>query len=128
MEPSNFEKFKQKLSELISNIYNKFLSSKNKNDGKNIQSAKERKEIIIKKIKETEIKYEKKIKEENDKFAKKKETIIKEKKESIRLIENNTKSKIDENNKKHRNLLSYLDSIQGDKEKLIEFFQNNNSI
>ena len=128
MEPSNFEKFKQKLSELISNIYNKFLSSKNKNDGKNIQSAKERKEIIIKKIKETEIKYEKKIKEENDKFAKKKETIIKEKKESIRLIENNAKSKIDENNKKHRNLLSYLDSIQGDKEKLIEFFQNNNSI
>lgn len=128
MEPSNFEKFKQKLSELISNIYNKFLSSKNKNDGKNIQSAKERKEIIIKKIKETEIKYEKKIKEENDKFAKKKETIIKEKKESIRIIENNTKSKIDENNKKHRNLLSYLDSIQGDKEKLIEFFQNNNSI
>ena len=128
MEPSNFEKFKQKLSELISNIYNKFLSSKNKNDGKNIQSAKERKEIIIKKIKETEIKYEKKIKEENDKFAKKKETIIKEKKESIRLIENNTKNKIDENNKKHRNLLSYLDSIQGDKEKLIEFFQNNNSI
>jgi hypothetical protein len=66
----------------------------------------------------------KKIKEENENFAKEREIIIKEKKESIKLIEQNKKCKINESNKKYRNILAYLDSIKNDKNKLIQFFQN----
>ena len=52
--------------------------------------------------------------------------IIQKKKKTIRQIEHDKKTKIDENNKKYRNLLSYLDTIKNDKKKLIEFFQNSN--
>lgn len=93
---------------------------------RNILSAKDKKELAIEKMKETDKKFEQKIKEENHNFEKEKKMIIKEKKETIRQIEHDKKTKIDENNKKYRNLLSYLDTIKNDKKKLIEFFQNSN--
>ncbi len=76
-------------------------------------------------MKEIEKKFQKNIKEENEIFAKEKEKIIQKKKESVRIIESNKRAKIDESNKKYKNLLSYLDSIKNNKKKLIEFFQNN---
>ena len=93
---------------------------------RNLLSAKDKKELAIEKMKETDEKFEQKIKEENHNFEKEKKMIIKEKKETIRQIEHDKKTKIDENNKKYRNLLSYLDTIKNDKKKLIEFFQNSN--
>ena len=93
---------------------------------RNLLSAKDKKELAIEKMKETDKKFEQKIKEENHNFEKEKKMIIKEKKETIRQIEHDKKTKIDENNKKYRNLLSYLDTIKNDKKKLIEFFQNSN--
>lgn len=91
---------------------------------RNILLLNDKKELIIEKMKESEKNFEKKIKEENENFAKEKEIIIKEKKESIKLIEQNKKFKINESNKKYRNILAYLDSIKNDKNKLIQFFQN----
>ena len=93
---------------------------------RNLLSAKDKKELAIEKMKETDKKFEQKIKEENHNFEKEKKMIIKEKKETIRQIEHDKKTKIDENNKKYRNLLSYLDTIKNDKKKLIEFFKNSN--
>ena len=93
---------------------------------RNLLSAKDKKELAIEKMKETDKKFEQKIKEENHNFEKEKKMIIKEKKKTIRQIEHDKKTKIDENNKKYRNLLSYLDTIKNDKKKLIEFFQNSN--
>ena len=93
---------------------------------RNLLSAKDKKELAIEKMKETDKKFEQKIKEENHNFEKEKKMIIQEKKETIRQIEHDKKTKIDENNKKYRNLLSYLDTIKNDKKKLIEFFQNSN--
>jgi hypothetical protein len=93
---------------------------------RNLLSTKDKKELAIEKMKETDKKFEQKIKEENHNFEKEKKMIIKEKKETIRQIEHDKKTKIDENNKKYRNLLSYLDTIKNDKKKLIEFFQNSN--
>ena len=92
---------------------------------RNILLVNDKKELIIEKLKESEKNFEKKIKEEKENFAKKKEKILKEKKESIKLIEQNKKCKINEINKKYRNILAYLDSIKNDKNKLIQFFQNN---
>ena len=92
---------------------------------RNILLVNDKKELIIEKLKESEKNFEKKIKEENENFAKEKEIILKEKKESIKLIEQNKKCKINEINKKYRNILAYLDSIKNDKNKLIQFFQNN---
>ena len=102
------------LTRILSQLYKLFFTSKEKND----------KDPIIKKMEETEEKYEKKIKEENNNFEKEKQKITKAKKETIKIIENNKKSTIEENNKKHKNLLSYLESIKDDKKQLIEFFQN----
>lgn len=93
---------------------------------RNLLSAKDKKELAIEKMKETDKKFEQKIKEENHNFEKEKKMIIQEKKKTIRQIEHDKKTKIDENNKKYRNLLSYLDTIKNDKKKLIEFFQNSN--
>ncbi len=92
---------------------------------RNILLFKDKKGIIIIKMKEIEKKFQKNIKEENEIFAKEKEKIIQKKKESVRIIESNKRAKIDESNKKYKNLLSYLDSIKNNKKKLIEFFQNN---
>ena len=76
-------------------------------------------------MKQNQKKFEKKLKEENEIFIKEKEIILKEKKETIKLIENKKINTIQENNKKYKNIISYLDSIKNDRKKLIEFFQNN---
>ena len=93
---------------------------------RNILLSNDKKGLIDEKIKENQKKFENNIREENENFYREKELIEKEKKEKIKLIETNTKSKIDENEKKYKKLLSHLDTIKNDKKKLIEFFKNSN--
>ena len=91
--------------------YRKILFYKNKID------------LIVEQMKENLKQFEKETKEENEKFLKEKEIIQKEKEETIQLIEDNTINRIKENNNKYESLLSYLDSIKNDKQKLIEYFR-----
>jgi len=93
---------------------------------RNILLSNDKKGLIDEKIKENQKKFENNIREENENFYREKELIEKEKKEKIKSIETNTKSKIDENEKKYKKLLSHLDTIKNDKKKLIEFFKNYN--
>ena len=93
---------------------------------RNILLSNDKKALIDEKIKENQKKFENNIREENENFYREKELIEKEKKEKIKSIETNTKSKIDENEKKYKKLLSHLDTIKNDKKKLIEFFKNSN--
>lgn len=93
---------------------------------RNILLSNDKKALIDEKIKENQKKFENNIREENENFYREKELIEKEKKEKIKSIETNTKSKIDENEKKYKKLLSHLDTIKNDKKKLIEFFKNYN--
>jgi hypothetical protein len=93
---------------------------------RNILLSNDKRGLIDEKIKENKKKFENNIREENENFYREKELIEKEKKEKIKSIETNTKSKIDENEKKYKKLLSHLDTIKNDKKKLIEFFKNSN--
>lgn len=93
---------------------------------RNILLSGDKKELIVEKMKEDQKIFEKSIQDENANFYREKELIEKEKKEMIKSIENNKKIKIIENEKKYKMLLSYLDSIQNDKKKLIDFFKNTN--
>ena len=93
---------------------------------RNILLSNDKKGLIDEKIKENQKKFENNIREEKENFYREKELIEKEKKEKIKSIETNTKSKIDENEKKYKKLLSHLDTIKNDKKKLIEFFKNYN--
>ena len=93
---------------------------------RNILLSNDKRGLIDEKIKENQKKFENNIREENDNFYREKELIEKEKKEKIKSIETNTKSIIDENEKKYKKLLSHLDTIKNDKKKLIEFFKNYN--
>ena len=93
---------------------------------RNILLSNDKKALIDEKIKENQKKYENNIREENENFYREKELIEKEKKETIKSIETNKKSKINENEKKYKRLLSHLDTIKNDKKKLIEFFKNSN--
>ena len=93
---------------------------------RNILLSNDKKGLIDEKIKENQKKFENNIREENENFYREKELIEKEKKEKIKSIETNTKSKIDENEKKYKKLLSHLDTIKNDKKKIIEFFKNYN--
>ena len=93
---------------------------------RNILLSNDKKALIDEKIKENQKKFENNIREENENFYREKELIEKEKKETIKSIETNKKSKINENEKKYKKLLSYLDTIKNDKKKLIEFFKNSN--
>lgn len=93
---------------------------------RNILLSNDKRGLIDEKIKENQKKFENNIREENDNFYREKELIEKEKKEKIKSIETYTKSKIDENEKKYKKLLSHLDTIKNDKKKLIEFFKNYN--
>lgn len=93
---------------------------------RNILLSNDKKALIDEKIKENQKKYENNIREENENFYREKELIEKEKKETIKSIETNKKSKINENEKKYKKLLSHLDTIKNDKKKLIEFFKNSN--
>ena len=93
---------------------------------RNILLSNDKKALIDEKIKENQKKFENNIREENENFYREKELIEKEKKETIKSIETNKKSKINENEKKYKKLLSHLDTIKNDKKKLIEFFKNYN--
>ncbi len=93
---------------------------------RNILLSNDKKALIDEKIKENQKKFENNIREENENFYREKELIEKEKKETIKSIEINKKSKINENEKKYKKLLSHLDTIKNDKKKLIEFFKNSN--
>ena len=93
---------------------------------RNILLSNDKKGLIDEKIKENQKRFENNIREENENFYREKELIEKEKKEKIKSIETNTKSKIDENEKKYKKLFSHLDTIKNDKKKLIEFFKNYN--
>lgn len=75
-------------------------------------------------MKENEKNLEKQIKEENENFIQQKEVIIQQKKEQMRQIEIVKRNRIKEDNEKYKNLLSYLDKIKNDKQKIIEFFQS----
>lgn len=93
---------------------------------RNILLSNDKRGLIDEKIKENQKKFENNIREENENFYREKELIEKEKKETIKSIETNKKSKINENEKKYKKLLSHLDTIKNDKKKLIEFFKNYN--
>ena len=86
----------------------------------------DKKELIMEYIKENQKKTEEKIKEENEIFIKEKENILKEKNETIKYIEDKKINKINENNIKFKNIISYLESIKNDKKKLIDYFRNLN--
>ena len=128
METETKEIIKKKLKELEekSKLYKLKRYEKNSiKKYKKILFYNDKKDIIVEKMKQNQKKFEKKLKEENEIFIKEKEIILKEKKETIKLIENKKVNTIQENNKKYKNILSYLDSIKNDRKKLIEFFQNN---
>jgi hypothetical protein len=97
-----------------------------KGTDKNNSSFDAKKGIIMEAINQSQKKYEKEVKEEEEKFKKEKAIILIQKSEEIKKIENNKKKEIEQGNKKHKNLLAYLDSIKNDKNKIIEFLQNKN--
>lgn len=97
--------------------------SKENKDG---SSPDAKKSIIIEAINQSQKNYEKKVKDEEEKFKKEKEIILNQKSEEIKKIEKNKKKEIEQDNKKYKNILDYLDSIKNDKDKIIEFLQNKN--
>ena len=110
------------LKSKILNLFTIFSKRNNKTDS----LSDEKKEIIIQAINQSQKKYEKEAKDEEEKFKKEKDNIVRQKNEEIKKIENNTKKEIEKENKIHKDLLSYLDSIKNDRDKLIEFLQNKN--
>ena len=129
MENDIINTIKTKLNELVekSRFYKLKRYEKNlMKKYRNILLSNDRKELIAEKIKENQKKFEENIREENENFYREKELIEKEKKEKIKSIEANTKSRIKENEQKYKKLLSHLDSIKNDKNKLIDFFKNAN--
>ena len=110
------------LKSKILNLFTIFSKRNNKTDS----LSDEKKELIIQAINQSQKKYEKEAKDEEEKFKKEKDNIIRQKNEDIKKIENSTKTEIEKENKKHKDLLSYLDSIKNDRDKLIEFLQNKN--
>jgi 1,4-alpha-glucan branching enzyme len=84
-----------------------------------------------------ECKYEPEIQKQNDKFKieykremdefeRERREIIREKQESIRKIHIERRNRIKQNDEKYNQVLSYLDSIKNDKDKLIEFLKRKN--
>ena len=130
METKSYEIIKSKLKELEekSKLYKlKRFEKNNIKKYRKILFSNDKKELIFEQIKQNQKQFEKELKEENEIFLKGKENILKEKKETIKLIENKKINTIQEINKKHKIILSYLESIKNDKKKLTEFFKNNNN-
>jgi DNA repair exonuclease SbcCD nuclease subunit len=65
-------------------------------------------------------------KKEMDEFERERREIIREKQESIRKIHIERRNRIKENDEKYNKVISYLDSIINDKDKLIEFLKRKN--
>ena len=85
------------------------------------------------------IEHEKIIKEQNEKFnqlkerenqiyLEKKRKLEEEKTQKLKDIEESAKEEISNTNKKYQNLFDYLNSIKGNQEKLIEFFNQINLV
>ena len=90
----------------------------------NFKYIKDHKEVIKKQNENLN----KEIKKEMDTFEKEKQEILQHKNESIKQIETKKQNLIIENDKKYKNIISYLDSIKNDKNKLIEFLNNNDML
>ena len=117
---------KSEILKKLEGLKEKILSFFFKRNTKKITSLNDKNELIAEAIKESQKKFENQVKEEKENFAREKERIINEKKAQIKQIEIDKKKEINENNKKFKDLISYLDSIKYDKQKIIEYFQNNN--
>ena len=92
-----------------------------------IKNNKESLEEHKQKMNEQKKELEEAIKKEKDNYVKRIEEIQKEKIESLKVIEKSTKEAIKENNEKYQQLLSKLEEIKDDKEKIMEFFNNLNN-
>ena len=103
-----------------------FFSLFSKGTYKSNSAFEEKKGMIMESINQSQKKYEKEVKDEEEKFKKEKTIILIQKNDEIKKIENNKKKEIAQDNKRHKNLLAYLDSIKNDKNKIIEFLQNKN--
>ncbi len=103
-----------------------FFSLFSKGTDKSNSAFEEKKGMIMESINQSQKKYEKEVKDEEEKFKKEKTIILIQKNDEIKKIENNKKKEIAQDNKRHKNLLAYLDSIKNDKNKIIEFLQNKN--
>ena len=103
-----------------------FFSLFSKGTDKSNSAFEEKKGMIMESINQRQKKYEKEVKDEEEKFKKEKTIILIQKNDEIKKIENNKKKEIAQDNKRHKNLLAYLDSIKNDKNKIIEFLQNKN--
>jgi hypothetical protein len=76
-------------------------------------------------IKRQNEKHNEDIKKEMDSFEKEKEEIINRKNESIKQIEIKKQNLITENDTKYKKIITYLEEIKNDKNKLIEFLSDN---
>ena len=82
----------------------------------------------LKKMDEQKRYYDEKVKNENDNFERIYKEMEQEKKKEINLIEENKNKNIENNTKKYNNIISYLEIIKNDREKLIDFFTNYNNL
>ena len=82
----------------------------------------------LKKMDEQKRYYDEEVKNENDNFERIYKEMEQEKKKEINLIEENKNKNIENNTKKYNNIISYLEIIKNDREKLIDFFTNYNNL
>lgn len=126
MEAKNISNDIKKGLEFLKEKILLFFSLFSKGTDKSNSAFEEKKGMIMESINQSQKKYEKEVKDEEEKFKKEKTIILIQKNDEIKKIENNKKKEIDQDNKRHKNLLAYLDSIKNDKNKIIEFLQNKN--
>ena len=79
----------------------------------------------LKKMEEHKQQFDEELKKENTNFEKASKEIEHQKMKEINLIEDSKNKIIEERNKKYNNLITYLESIKNDSEKIIEFFKSN---
>lgn len=126
MEAKNISNDIKKGLEFLKEKILLFFSLFSKGTDKSNSAFEEKKGMIMESINQSQKKYEKEVKDEEEKFKKEKTIILIQKNDEIKKIENNKKKEIAQDNKRHKNLLAYLDSIKNDKNKIIEFLQNKN--
>lgn len=78
----------------------------------------------IKKMAEQEKNFEIDVQKENANYEKLSKEIEEAKKKEIEIIEKNKNEIIEEKEKKYNNIISKLEEIKNDREKIIEFFEN----
>ena len=77
----------------------------------------------IKNMEKQKIEFNQEIIKENSNYEKLSQEIEEEKKREINKIEEEKNKTIEKEEKEYNDLISYLESIKDDKEKIIEFFQ-----